>query len=172
MQHFCCGFFPSCDELVEHGATIGETPTAVVWKCKYTIAMLSDPSATISVAFDKAGVLEEICNGKGYIDMSTVDADTSVKISEGVTSKGGRFLEGPVSGSKKPAEDGQLIILAAGEKVYTPGNAPYASVEIDVVREQLAKFLPTSIYYWPERAWSSCLILKCMRTLKLESTNI
>ncbi|XP_021842845.2 glyoxylate/succinic semialdehyde reductase 1 [Spinacia oleracea] len=105
-----------CNELVEHGATVGETPAAVVRKCKYTIAMLSDPSAAISVAFDKDGVLEEICNGKGYIDMSTVDADTSVKISEGVTSKGGRFLEGPVSGSKKPAEDGQLIILAAGEK--------------------------------------------------------
>ena len=36
---------------------------------------------------------------------------------QGVASKGGRFLEAPVSGSKKPAEDGQLIILAAGEKV-------------------------------------------------------
>lgn len=36
---------------------------------------------------------------------------------QGVTSKGGHFLEAPVSGSKKPAEDGQLIILAAGEKV-------------------------------------------------------
>ncbi|CAO2818928.1 unnamed protein product [Amaranthus hypochondriacus] len=105
-----------CDELVEHGATVGETPAAVVRKCKYTIAMLSDPSAATSVAFDKNGVLEAICNGKGYIDMSTVDAETSIKINEGVTSKGGHFLEAPVSGSKKPAEDGQLIILAAGEK--------------------------------------------------------
>lgn len=105
-----------CDELVEHGAAVGKTPAAVVNKCKYTIAMLSDPSAAISVVFDKDGVLEEICNGKSYIDMSTVDADTSIKISEGIISKGGRFLEGPVSGSKKPAEDGQLIILAGGEK--------------------------------------------------------
>lgn len=32
-------------------------------------------------------------------------------------SRGGSFLEAPVSGSKKPAEDGQLVILAAGEKV-------------------------------------------------------
>lgn len=105
-----------CDELVEHGATVGETPAVVVKKCKYTIAMLSDPSAAISVVFGKDGILEEICSGKGYIDMSTVDADTSTKISEAVTSKGGHFIEAPVSGSKKPAEDGQLIILAAGEK--------------------------------------------------------
>ncbi|XP_057743395.1 glyoxylate/succinic semialdehyde reductase 1-like [Arachis stenosperma] len=105
-----------CDELVEHGASIGETPAAVIKKCKYTIAMLSDPSAALSVVFDKDGVLEQIGNGKGYVDMSTVDADTSSKISEAIKSKGGSFLEAPVSGSKKPAEDGQLVILAAGDK--------------------------------------------------------
>ncbi|KAL3517919.1 hypothetical protein ACH5RR_020508 [Cinchona calisaya] len=106
-----------CDELVEHGASVGETPAAVVKKCKYTIGMLSDPAAPLSVVFDKDGVLEQICSGKGYIDMSTVDADTSSKISEAIMSKGGHFLEAPVSGSKKPAEDGQLVILSAGEKV-------------------------------------------------------
>ncbi|XP_031479776.1 glyoxylate/succinic semialdehyde reductase 1 [Nymphaea colorata] len=105
-----------CDELVEHGASVGETPAAVIKRCKYTIAMLSDPSASHSVVFDKHGVLEEICQGKGYIDMSTVDGNTSSNISEAITKKGGLFLEAPVSGSKKPAEDGQLIILAAGEK--------------------------------------------------------
>ncbi|KAE9463687.1 hypothetical protein C3L33_04421, partial [Rhododendron williamsianum] len=109
-----------CDELVEHGASVAETPAAVVKKCKYTIAMLSDPSAALSVVFDKDGALEQICRGKGYIDMSTVDSDTSTKISEAITSKGGFFLEAPVSGSKKPAEDGQLVILAAGEKEALP----------------------------------------------------
>ncbi|KAM7270294.1 hypothetical protein ACFE04_029508 [Oxalis oulophora] len=105
-----------CDELVEHGASIGETPAAVIKKCNFTIAMLSDPAAALSVVFDKDGVVETIGSGKSYIDMSTVDAETSVKISEGIIAKGGRFLEAPVSGSKKPAEDGQLVILAAGDK--------------------------------------------------------
>lgn len=40
-----------CDELVEHGATVGETPAAVIKKCKYTIAMLSDPAAALSVSY-------------------------------------------------------------------------------------------------------------------------
>ncbi|XP_071723801.1 glyoxylate/succinic semialdehyde reductase 1-like isoform X1 [Rutidosis leptorrhynchoides] len=105
-----------CDELVEHGASIAETPSAVINKCRFTIGMLSDPVAALSVVFDKDGVLDAIGNGKGYIDMSTVDAETSSKISEAITSKGGVFLESPVSGSKKPAEDGQLVILAAGDK--------------------------------------------------------
>ncbi|KAK1327146.1 Glyoxylate/succinic semialdehyde reductase 1 [Acorus calamus] len=58
-----------CGELVESGASVEETPTAVIKKCKYTIDMLSDPSAALSVVFDKDGVLEQMCNGKGYIDM-------------------------------------------------------------------------------------------------------
>ncbi|KAH7534101.1 glyoxylate/succinic semialdehyde reductase 1 [Ziziphus jujuba] len=103
-----------CGELLDLGASVEETPAAVIKKCKYTIAMLSDPVAALSVVFDKDGVLEQISSGKGYIDMSTVDADTSSKISEAILAKGGDFLEAPVSGSKKPAEDGQLVILAAG----------------------------------------------------------
>ncbi|XP_068652540.1 glyoxylate/succinic semialdehyde reductase 1-like [Aristolochia californica] len=113
-----------CEELVEHGASIGETPAAVIKKCKYTIAMLSDPAAALSVVFDKGGVLEEICSGKGYIDMSTVDADTSTQIREAISKKGGYFLEAPVFGSKKPAEDGQLVILTAGEKALYEEAAP------------------------------------------------
>ncbi|GMH25809.1 hypothetical protein Nepgr_027652 [Nepenthes gracilis] len=113
-----------CNELVEHGALVGETPAVVVKKSKYTIAMLSDPSVALSVVFGENGVLGQICNGKGYIDMSTVDADTSTKISEAITSKGGYFLEAPVSGSKKPAEDGQLVILAAGEKALYDDAVP------------------------------------------------
>lgn len=37
---------------------------------------------------------------------------------QAIKEKGGYFLEAPVSGSKKPAEDGQLVILAAGDKVF------------------------------------------------------
>ncbi|KAK6926180.1 6-phosphogluconate dehydrogenase, NADP-binding [Dillenia turbinata] len=117
-----------CDELVEHGASIGESPAAVIKKCKYTIGMLSDPAAALSVVFDKNGVLEAVSSGKGYIDMSTVDADTSSNISEAITAKGGFFIEAPVSGSKKPAEDGQLIILAAGEKALYEEAIPLFDV--------------------------------------------
>uniref|UniRef100_M8C7Y6 Putative oxidoreductase GLYR1 n=1 Tax=Aegilops tauschii TaxID=37682 RepID=M8C7Y6_AEGTA len=76
------------------------------------------------VVFDKDGVLEQIGEGKGYVDMSTVDAATSCKISEAVKQKGGAFVEAPVSGSKKPAEDGQLVILAAGDKALYDDMVP------------------------------------------------
>ncbi|KAG8477915.1 hypothetical protein CXB51_027527 [Gossypium anomalum] len=113
-----------CDEVVAHGASVGETPAEVVKKCNITIAILSDPAAALSVVFDKDGVLDQICSGKGYIDMSTVDPETSCKISEAIALKGGHFLEAPVSGSKQPAETGQLVILAAGEKALYEEAVP------------------------------------------------
>ncbi|KAI5081678.1 hypothetical protein GOP47_0001421 [Adiantum capillus-veneris] len=109
-----------CDELIKEGATLGKSPADVVKRCKITIAMLADPAVALSVVFDKDGVLESIGPDKSYVDMSTVDSSTSCSIHKAIAEKGGRFLEAPVSGSKKPAEDGTLIILAAGdESVYS-----------------------------------------------------
>ncbi|GAX77645.1 hypothetical protein CEUSTIGMA_g5088.t1 [Chlamydomonas eustigma] len=102
--------------LVSEGALLGSSPADVVSKCSITFAMLGDPDAALQVVFGENGVLQAISAGKGYIDMSTVDEQTSQRIHAAITSKGGRFLEAPVSGSKKPAIDGQLIILAAGDE--------------------------------------------------------
>jgi glyoxylate/succinic semialdehyde reductase len=52
--------------------------------------------------------------GKGYVDVSTIDPETSQKVAAAVRVKGALFLEAPVSGSKGPAEQGQLIFLTAG----------------------------------------------------------
>ena len=61
-----------------------------------------------------------------YISLSTVDPEISTKISAAVTSKGGAFLEAPVSGSKQPAEAAQLVILAAGDKgLYDEAIPPF-----------------------------------------------
>lgn len=108
-----------CDELVAAGATSAATPAQVVSECATTVCMLSDPKACLEVALGENGIASAVGEGKSIVDMSTVDAATSAKISAEIKAKGWRFLEAPVSGSKKPAEDGQLVILGAGdEDVY------------------------------------------------------
>ena len=104
-----------CESLTRNGASRGETPAEVVAKSDITFAMVSDPAAARELCFGKQGVLEGITPGKGYIDVSTVDPQTSVEIGLAINKKGGRFLEAPVSGSKKPAEDGTLVFLCAGD---------------------------------------------------------
>lgn len=104
------------DELALLGARVAATPAEVAATCPITFAMLADPAAAEAVCFGDGGVLEGIGEGRGYVDMSTVDAETSSRIAAAIEQNGGRFLEAPVSGSKKPAEDGTLIILAAGDR--------------------------------------------------------
>jgi 3-hydroxyisobutyrate dehydrogenase-like beta-hydroxyacid dehydrogenase len=105
-----------CGPLVELGAARAESPRAVAETCDVTFAMLSDPAASESVALGPHGVVQGIRPGAGYVDMSTIDGSTSGDVADAVHGQGGRYLEAPVSGSKKPAEDGSLVILAAGDR--------------------------------------------------------
>jgi len=104
-----------CEPLIKNGASHGATPADVVAKSDITFAMVSDPVAAKELCFSQQGVLEGITQGKGYIDVSTVDPHTSFEIGLAINKKGGRFLEAPVSGSKKPAENGALVFLCAGD---------------------------------------------------------
>jgi 3-hydroxyisobutyrate dehydrogenase-like beta-hydroxyacid dehydrogenase len=104
-----------CEPLVKNGARYGASPAEVVASSDITFAMVSDPAAARELCFGTQGVLEGITPGKGYVDVSTVDPQTSVEIDLAINKKGGRFLEAPVSGSKKPAEDGALVFLCAGD---------------------------------------------------------
>ena len=99
------------------GCPIGASAAEVVSTCDVTFAMLSTPDAARAVADDVVkGIKQEGSKCRGYVDFSTVDAHTSKEIGDAVTQAGTRFLESPVSGSKKPAIDGQLINLCAGDK--------------------------------------------------------
>ncbi len=105
-----------CKPLESKGAVIAVTPAAAVAASDICIAMLADPEAASEVVFGDAGVLQAIIPGRSYIDMSTVDPLTARTIGREIEAAGGRFLEAPVSGSKKPAEEGSLVILAAGNQ--------------------------------------------------------
>lgn len=106
----------ACKPLMELGAKQGKTAAEVVANCDITFAMVSDPKAAKALCFGKNGVIEGISEGKSYIDISTVDPDTAMEIYHAIKSKGGRFLEAPVSGSKQPAEKGTLVFLCAGDQ--------------------------------------------------------
>lgn len=55
-------------------------------------------------------------NGKGYVEMTSIDTETSKDIYESLLMKGVRYLEAQIQGSKAQAEEGTLIILAAGDR--------------------------------------------------------
>jgi len=117
-----------CASLEAKGAKVAESPRALVEACDLVFACTSDPASARAVVFGEGGVLEGITAGKRFIDMSTVDEATSKEIAAAVTAKGGRFLEAPVSGSKGPALQGQLVILTAGERALREEAQPCLDV--------------------------------------------
>ena len=113
-----------CAPLVALGARQADTPREVAATCDVTFAMLSDPAAALAVLEGADGVLGGIGQGRGYVDFSTVDDATANTIASQIVANGARYLEAPVSGTKKPAEDGTLIILAAGDRGLYDEVAP------------------------------------------------
>ncbi|GFZ08109.1 glyoxylate reductase 2 [Actinidia rufa] len=117
-----------CDPLISLGAKYKSCPREVAESCDVTFAMLADPESAVDVACGELGAARGMSPGKGYVDVSTVDGATSKLISEHVKATGALFLEAPVSGSKKPAEDGQLIFLTAGDKPLFELAAPFLDI--------------------------------------------
>ncbi len=115
--------------LLDKGARAAATPREVVEHSAVTLAMLADPQAARTVFFGDDGVCRAMAPEKAYIDLSTVDPHTPQEIAAAVREKGGRFLEAPVSGSKKPAEDGTLIVLAGGDgKLYADAKEIFSVI--------------------------------------------
>lgn len=98
------------------GATVYDTKRQIVENCDIIFACVSDPKAARDLVFGNGGVLKYMDENKSYVDMSTVDPETAIAIGDAIRSKGGRFLEAPVSGSKGPAQLGELIIMCAGDR--------------------------------------------------------
>ncbi|KAK9102572.1 hypothetical protein Sjap_019826 [Stephania japonica] len=117
-----------CDPLLSLGAKYKASPEEVASSCDITFAMLADPESAVDVACGKHGAANGMSPEKGYVDISTVDGPTSKSISRRIKATGALFLEAPVSGSKKPAEDGQLIFLTAGDRPLYEKAAPFLDI--------------------------------------------
>lgn len=116
-----------CQPLIDMGAALGASPAEVVAASDITFAMVSDPAAARQLCLGEGGAIHGLTAGKGYIDVSTVDPETAMELGRAITAGGGRYLEAPVSGSKKPAEEGQLVFLCGGDRsLYDEAQAALA----------------------------------------------
>ena len=106
-----------CKDFVSAGAVKVTTPADVVSACDITFSCLSDPAAVKEIVFGNCGVLSEIRNGKSHVELTTMDPEVSNDISEAIVARGGRYLEASMIGNgKQQAEDGNLILVLAGDK--------------------------------------------------------
>ncbi|MCW3119022.1 MAG: 6-phosphogluconate dehydrogenase [Chitinophagaceae bacterium] len=107
-------------ELIKLGASSANSLQQLSRISEVVITMVTDDLAVEEVYNGSNGLLADPSPGTLMIDMSTVGTRISKKLAKDCGIKGVRFLEAKVSGSVKPAEEGQLVIMAGG------ANADYS----------------------------------------------
>lgn len=93
---------------------VADTPLEVSRKAETVILMLSDIQAVDDVLWGENGLLTEGHGCRTVVNMSTVSPGYTRELNQKLEKEGVFLIDAPVSGSKIPAENGELVILAAG----------------------------------------------------------
>jgi 3-hydroxyisobutyrate dehydrogenase len=101
--------------LREAGARTAATPAEVFGAARVVILMLVDAAAIDSVLRRGTSDFAGNIAGRTVINMGTTAPEYALGLEADIRTAGGRYVEAPVSGSRKPAEDGQLVAMLAGE---------------------------------------------------------
>lgn len=110
--------------FADAGIDVAASPRAASRGKDAVIVMVSDPQALTAVLTGDEGVVAAIEPGMLVINMSTVSHGATLAAAALVERRGGRFVDAPVSGTVKPAQDGQLVILAGGRPGAVAAAAP------------------------------------------------
>jgi 3-hydroxyisobutyrate dehydrogenase len=97
----------------EHGATVAGSPGEAVAGAGVVITMVSDTDAVIGTI---EPVLADIEEDAVWLQMSTVGEAGTERCAELAREHGITLIDAPVLGTKQPAYDAKLVILAAGPK--------------------------------------------------------
>lgn len=102
--------------LAEHGARVAGSPAAAAQGAQFVVVMVSDGAAADAVLFGENGVMDTLTPRACVIVSSTLPPQTAKRQAEKCRRRGVDYLDAPVSGGEKGAQDGTLAIMAGGER--------------------------------------------------------
>ncbi|MFT4273436.1 MAG: NAD(P)-dependent oxidoreductase [Pantoea sp.] len=103
------------EDLLSAGLILGDSAIQAVDGADVVIAMLSDGETTRQVVQDAQGALKQ---GATLCQMGTIGVEaTDALIAELAASRPDVvFIDAPVSGTKAPAENAQILVMASGDQ--------------------------------------------------------
>jgi 3-hydroxyisobutyrate dehydrogenase len=101
------------EPLASEGAAVAPTPADAVREAEVVLTMVADTHA-LEETMIESGALEAMPDDAVWIQSSTVGLAATGRIARLAEERGVTFVDAPVLGTKKPAEDGQLVVLASG----------------------------------------------------------
>jgi 3-hydroxyisobutyrate dehydrogenase len=102
--------------LTARGAASVPSPAELLQQSDVVIIMVSDDQAIREIFTGDRGLLSAKVAGKIVINMSTVSPGISKEMTSLFKDQSNHYIDAPVSGSVKQAEEGQLVIMAGGEE--------------------------------------------------------
>lgn len=107
------------EPLSEHGVEVAETPAAAASGASIILTILSDADAVLSTMEGSDGALAGAPAGAIWLQMSTIGIGGTERCATLADEHDLVLVDVPVVGTKKPAEEGKLTVLASGpEEVH------------------------------------------------------
>ncbi len=114
--------------IAKDNVTWKGSPAEVAKNADYLFTMLSTPFVVEEIAAGKDGFIKHLKQNATWIDSSTVNPSFTENMASLSKSRGIKFLDAPVAGSKVPAEKGELIFLAGGEEEVVHDCIPFFEI--------------------------------------------
>ena len=102
------------EPLADDGAKVADTPAEAAEGADFVLTMLADADTVEEVVSGEESPLPAMAGDSVWLQMSTVGPEGSDRLGEVAAEYGVTYVDAPVLGTKKPAEQGQLIVLASG----------------------------------------------------------
>ncbi|MCY6379722.1 NAD(P)-dependent oxidoreductase [Hoeflea prorocentri] len=104
------------DELVEKGANASATAAEAASRSDFVIFSLNSAKIVGLAAFGESGAAEGSKPGTVFIDMSSIDPESTRGFSEQAKAKGLAWVDSPLSGGAPKALIGELTLMAGGDE--------------------------------------------------------
>jgi 3-hydroxyisobutyrate dehydrogenase len=102
------------EPLADDGATVADSLAEAAEGAGFVLTMLADADAVAEAASGEDGALSVLPEDGVWLQMSTVGLEGQEKLAGIADEHGVYYVDAPVLGTKEPAEQGQLIVLASG----------------------------------------------------------
>jgi 3-hydroxyisobutyrate dehydrogenase len=109
-----------CASFHERGVQVAHSSRQVFETADIVILMLASSGAMDDVLERGKAGFDELVRNRTIVHMGTTSPDYSAQLAAEVRAAGGLYIECPVSGSRKPAETGQLVGMLAGDYEKVP----------------------------------------------------
>lgn len=104
------------EPLANDGITVCDSPAQAATGADFVLTMVADGDAVAQSMSGDSGALDAMSRDAIWLQCSTVGLEATDNLYRLAEKAGIEFVDSPVLGTKKPAEDGKLNVLASGDQ--------------------------------------------------------